>query len=249
MPMHPTRFGVYLLGLVVVIWILIIFNPTVIWSVDPILVVGPMFFAFFILFYYFYSEGHRWAYSLVTHQCHSSTSEGKPSFLIPAMNNYPEMVGFAKGGSRLFNMYGFGGKLDGFLIVPKHQVINISGHHTANTITRDIYYTALPPHIREVLERDHRFDPRGMVEFGLVPLIKNIHREYFSNLMAPDLELLLDQSHEENYNLRQNIQALHGDIRSLTDVIGSIGEGLRDVPTEAIKERVKRGMGGDEDGR
>ena len=249
MAMHPTRFGVYLLGMILGLWILIAFNPTVIWSVDPIMVVGPMVVAFFILMYYFLSEGHRWAYSLVTHQCHSSTAEGKPSFLIPAMNKYPEMVGFAKGGSRLFNMYGFGGKRDGFLIVPKHQVINISGHMTANTITRDIYHTALPPHIRKVLERDRRFDPRGMVEFGLVPLIKNIHKDYFSKLMAPSLELLLDQSNEENYNLRQTILALQGDIRSLTDVIGSIGEGLRDVPTEEIQKRVKRGMGGDEDGR
>lgn len=249
MPMHPTRFGIYLLGLILLIWILIAFNPTVIWSVDPIMVIGPMVVAFWILMYYFYSEGHRWAYSLVTHQCHSSTSEGKPSFIIPAMNNYPEMVGFAKGGSRLFNMYGWGGKRDGFLIVPKHQVLNISGHYTANTITRDIYYTALPPHIRDVLEKDRRFDPRGMVEFGLVPLIKNIHKDYFSNLMAPDLELLMDQSNEENYNLRQTIQALQGDIRSLTDVIGSIGEGLRDVPSEAIKEHAKRVIGGDTDER
>ena len=247
MAMHPTRFMFYLGVMVFIIIILMALNPLVIWSVDPILVLGPMVITMVVITYYFYSEGHRWAYSLVSHQSHSSSAEGKPSFIIPAMKGYPEMVGFAKGGSRLFNVYGFGGKKDGFLIVPKCQVINISGHRMANTVTRDIEYTALPPHIREFLERDRRFSEKGMVEFGLVPYIKNVNGDYYSNLESPALENLLDNSHQENHDLRENIKALQSDIRSLTGIIRDISDGLRSVPSETLQDRVTRATGGDRD--
>ena len=201
MAMHPTRFMFYLGVMVAMLIVLMALNPLVIWSVDPILIVGPMVITMVVITYYFYSEGHRWAYSLVTHQSHSSTAEGKPSFTIPAMEGFPEMVGFAKGGSRLFNVYGFGGKKDGFLIVPKHQVLNVNGHRMANTVTRDVEYTALPPHIREFLEGDRRFSEKGMVEFGLVPYIRNIRGEFFDYQKAPALEDLLDSAHQENHDL------------------------------------------------
>ena len=256
MAVHPTRFMIFLGVLVLVLWILTVLNPLVIWSVDPILIVGPMVIVFFVLTYYFYSEGHRWAYSLVSHQSHSSTAEGKPAFIIPSTAViiddyrkiiYPEMVGFAKGGSRLYNVYGFGGKKEGFLIVPRHQVINIKGHRMVNTITRDIPHTALPPHIRDVLERDRRFDPRAMVEFGTVPYIRDLHANHFARLEAPDMDLQLDQAHQQNHNLRENIKALQKDITALTGIIGELGEGLRRVPSETLQDHVKRAMKGEDD--
>ena len=244
---NPTRFIVYILIMCFILCILAYLNPFYVYMVDQVWIFGPTVIAFYILCHYWISEGHRWAYSLTSHQSHSSTAEGKPAFEIPAKNGYPVMIGFAKGGTRLYNFYMFGGKKDGFLIVPKYQVININGHQMVNTVTRSIFHTSLPRHIRTHLENDRRFSDRGMVEFGVIPYLKNIRGDFFDVMETPDQAEILDRSHEDNSNLREENEALKEDVKGLGGVIKTLGESLRDVPSEQLQDRVRRYAGGGED--
>lgn len=249
MSTNPTRVMIYIVIMSGIACFIAYLNPFYSYMVDQVWLVAPAVIGFYIMCCFWMSEGHRWAYSLTSHQSHSSTAEGKPAFEIPAKNGYPVMVGFAKGGTRLYNFYSFGGKKDGFLIVPKYQVININGHRMVNTVTRSIFHTSLPPHIKTHLENDRRFSDKGMVEFGVIPYLKNIRGDFFDILDAPDQALLLDQAYETISNLKKENAANEEVIKGLTGVIHGIGESLRDVPSDKLQERVRMYAGGREDER
>lgn len=246
MASNPTRTGIYIATLFGIMIILIWLNPTYcIRPVDQVLVFWPWVIVGYVLYLYWVSEGHRWAYSLVTHQSHSSTAEGKPSFVIPPKDGYPEMIGFAKDGTRFYNFYRFGGRKDGFLIAPSCQVLNIDGHRTVNTIVRTIHHTALPPHIRVRLENDRRFSKDGMVEFGTIPYLKNIKGDFFDSQKLPDMELMLDRICQDNDYLREENEVLTENLKSMSGIIREITQSLREVPSEQLADRMKKYAGGE----